>query len=351
MALVASHKDDDDVVYVAFDIESTGLSVYSDRAVQIGAVSSDGDTFNELVNPKRPIPPDATAVHGISNADVASARDFVDVFDAFVDWIVSICGRRDATYAHRRTRSVVLLTFNGQTYDEPLLFAECARADRACPVSGIKRWDKLQQVTARFLDAYRTLRWHRCPPEGAPDDTPFARALRGARNARATTLERAYRHFFGEGFEHAHTATADARAVLRLVSEGFKRSPWDDWASARRFEETTAQIVERRVSHWLVTHHWSDIGAPLRSNLPFSALRSILRPSQRLVFASRHEARKAKASVRNLVRRLQRRAEFDLLLTAHDAAIHQPDEEHVEKRAPFENVQSPSARRVASIIA
>jgi CBS domain-containing protein len=64
---------------VALDLETTGLDVRTARIVQIGAVtfaegrSLDGSDFNTLVNPGVPIPATATAIHGLSNADVLGA--------------------------------------------------------------------------------------------------------------------------------------------------------------------------------------------------------------------------------------------------------------------------------------
>lgn len=65
---------------VAVDLETTGLNVRTARIVQIGAVPfaegrpKDGAGFSMLVNPGVPIPATATAIHGLSNADVLGAR-------------------------------------------------------------------------------------------------------------------------------------------------------------------------------------------------------------------------------------------------------------------------------------
>ena len=65
--------------YVAFDLETTGLSAESDRIVEIGAVRFDAagmvlGEFQRLVNPLRPSGPQARAVHGISDAELALAE-------------------------------------------------------------------------------------------------------------------------------------------------------------------------------------------------------------------------------------------------------------------------------------
>jgi DNA polymerase-3 subunit epsilon len=60
--------------YVAFDVETTGTSSKDDAIVEIGAVrfvkGKPEDSYSVLVDPRRPIPPDATRVHGITNAMV-----------------------------------------------------------------------------------------------------------------------------------------------------------------------------------------------------------------------------------------------------------------------------------------
>ncbi len=60
-----------DTVFVALDLETTGLSPQYDRIVEIGAVKFvDGkvvETFSELVNPGIAMPPGATAVNLITD--------------------------------------------------------------------------------------------------------------------------------------------------------------------------------------------------------------------------------------------------------------------------------------------
>jgi len=64
-------------VYVALDIETTGLDADRDAIIEIGAVRFKGDrildTYNKLINPGRPIPYKIEQLTGISNADVADA--------------------------------------------------------------------------------------------------------------------------------------------------------------------------------------------------------------------------------------------------------------------------------------
>lgn len=65
--------------YCVIDVETTGFSPAADRIVEIGCAAVDGNSVVErwstLVNPGRPIPRQATAVHGITDAMVARAPD------------------------------------------------------------------------------------------------------------------------------------------------------------------------------------------------------------------------------------------------------------------------------------
>jgi DNA polymerase III epsilon subunit family exonuclease len=71
---------------LVLDTETTGLDVTDDRVVSIGAVRMVGErifrhvTFHQLCNPHRPIPPAATAVHHITDDEVAAAPDFAETW-------------------------------------------------------------------------------------------------------------------------------------------------------------------------------------------------------------------------------------------------------------------------------
>ncbi|MGY6570895.1 MAG: exonuclease domain-containing protein [Salinarimonas sp.] len=68
-----------DLAYVVFDTETTGLDPQRDEIVQLAAMRVvngrivDGEVFETLVDPQRPIPPGATAVHGITPQMVIGA--------------------------------------------------------------------------------------------------------------------------------------------------------------------------------------------------------------------------------------------------------------------------------------
>jgi CBS domain-containing protein len=67
---------------VAFDTETTGLDPARARVIEFGAVRlvagrvDESDRFHALIDPREPIPPASTKIHGIDAARVAGAPDF-----------------------------------------------------------------------------------------------------------------------------------------------------------------------------------------------------------------------------------------------------------------------------------
>lgn len=110
-----------EVVFVAFDTETTGLSPKEDRLVEIGAVRFRGNgeilaTTNWLVNPQREIPYYATQVHGIRTEDVLGKPLFEEIFPQFE----TFCS------------DAVLMAHNAP-FDVNFLKAEMARAGLKAP--------------------------------------------------------------------------------------------------------------------------------------------------------------------------------------------------------------------------
>jgi DNA polymerase-3 subunit epsilon len=102
--------------FVAFDTETTGLSVKDDAVVQIGAVRVlrgrivEGEVIDTYVDPGRPIPPASTRVHHITDDDVAGAPD------------IEVAGRT----LHAFARDAVLVAHNAP-FDIGLLRKDEAR--------------------------------------------------------------------------------------------------------------------------------------------------------------------------------------------------------------------------------
>ena len=99
-----------------FDIESTGVNVVHDRIVELCVlrVLPDGTETVKTwrVNPGIPIPPAATAIHGISDADVADAPSFAGILPELVPFL----------------QGSDLAGYNSNKFDIPLLAEELLRA-------------------------------------------------------------------------------------------------------------------------------------------------------------------------------------------------------------------------------
>ncbi|GAB1483751.1 hypothetical protein MASR2M78_25670 [Treponema sp.] len=78
-------------VFVAFDLETTGLDAKKERIVELGAIKFDNRgpiaRFGTLINPLIPIPPEATRVNGISDAMLKNMPTLDEVLPDFVRFI------------------------------------------------------------------------------------------------------------------------------------------------------------------------------------------------------------------------------------------------------------------------
>lgn len=98
------------------DLETTGLSIARDRIIELAVLRMDpGGSVDERVrrfNPGIPIPPEATAVHGIRDEDVAHEPPFAARARSLLE-LLDPCD---------------LAGFNLRRFDLPLLLAEFRRA-------------------------------------------------------------------------------------------------------------------------------------------------------------------------------------------------------------------------------
>lgn len=80
----------DDTLIVGLDLETTGFRK-TDKIVEIAFVLLEGDKiidkYHTLVNPEMGIPNDSTAVHGLSDVDVADAPVFEEILPEVVFWL------------------------------------------------------------------------------------------------------------------------------------------------------------------------------------------------------------------------------------------------------------------------
>jgi len=154
-----------------FDLETTGVDVERDRIVQIAIIRVEPDgvhrTFESLVNPECPIPPESTAVHGITDSDVGDAPTFA-----------RICPAVEAMFA-----DADLAGYNSVRFDQPLLVHELNRAGSALDFRGVKH-----------LDAMRIFH------------------LKEKRD-----LTAAYKLYCGGELTGAHNALADTTATLEIL--------------------------------------------------------------------------------------------------------------------------------------
>lgn len=77
---------------IVFDTETTGLDPKTDRVIEIGGIELDnrfptGKSFHVYINPDgQQVHPDALAVHGISNEQLANKPLFAGVVDEFLNF-------------------------------------------------------------------------------------------------------------------------------------------------------------------------------------------------------------------------------------------------------------------------
>lgn len=138
-----SHSD-----WVILDTETTGLDGKA-VVVEIAVLTPEGNTLlDTLVRPKGPIPAEATAIHGISDAMVASAPTFPAVY---AELISSLQGRSVVCY--------------NAAYDQRIL-RQTARAHQLDEVP--VRWHCAMEQYARFVgrwsDYHGRYTWPKLPP-------------------------------------------------------------------------------------------------------------------------------------------------------------------------------------------
>lgn len=78
-------------IYTVIDFETTGLSAFHDRIVEIGATHVSGmeilDTFETLINPEMTIPDEVIQIHGITNEMIQDSPKIGDVLESFLNFL------------------------------------------------------------------------------------------------------------------------------------------------------------------------------------------------------------------------------------------------------------------------
>ncbi len=165
---------------VFFDLETTGVDITHDRFVEISLIKvlPSGEEIEKTrrINPGIPIPAEATAVHHITDEDVAGEPEFKQIARSLAQELTG-CD---------------LAGFNSNRFDIPMLDQEFQRA-------GVK----FDFSKARFVDV----------------QTIFHKKEQ-------RTLVAAYRFYCGKELDGAHSACADTRATLEVLKSQLDR--YDD---------------------------------------------------------------------------------------------------------------------------
>lgn len=153
------------------DIESTGAAPHRDRILELSVLKllpqGGRESRTWRFNPCIPIPSETTAIHGITDDDVAREPEF----------------RRQASQVAGFLQDCDLVGFGIQQFDLPILRIEFERADHEFSMEG-----------RRIIDA-KTI-YHMREPR---------------------TLSAAHEFYCGEPFADAHTAEADVLATYRVL--------------------------------------------------------------------------------------------------------------------------------------
>jgi DNA polymerase-3 subunit epsilon len=163
-----------------FDLETTGIDVARDRIVEIAIfkVFPNGNKESKtwLVNPTIPIPPQVTAIHGISNEKVANEPTFNEL----------------ASQIHNMIKDSDLAGFNSDRFDIPLLAEELLRAE--------VDFDMKNRVSVDIQTIFH--------------------------KKEERTLSAAYKFYCNQSLENAHSAEADTMATYEILKAQLDR--YDD---------------------------------------------------------------------------------------------------------------------------
>ncbi|MCZ8145128.1 3'-5' exonuclease [Flavobacterium sp.] len=162
-----------------FDLETTGIDVARDRIVEISIVkvypNGNQESRTWLVNPTIPIPPQATAVHGISNEKVAQEPTFKEL----------------APQIHAMIKDSDLAGYNSDRFDIPLLAEELLRAE--------VDFDMKNRVAVDVQTIFH--------------------------KKEERTLSAAYRFYCNQTLDNAHSAEADTKATFEILKAQLDRYP------------------------------------------------------------------------------------------------------------------------------
>lgn len=162
-----------------FDLETTGIDIGKDRIVELSIfkVFPNGNKESKtwLVNPTISIPPQSTAVHGITNEKVANEPTFAEL----------------ASVVYAMIKDSDLAGYNSDRFDIPLLAEELLRA-------GVD-FDMKNRVSVDVQTIFH--------------------------KKEERTLSAALKFYCGESLVNAHSAEADTLATYEILKAQLERYP------------------------------------------------------------------------------------------------------------------------------
>ena len=156
---------------IFFDLETTGTNVTHDRIVELSYIKVYPDGTEERktrrLNPEIPIPAESTAIHHITDADVANEPTFRQIAKSLLE-IFDGCD---------------IAGYNSNKFDVPVLMEEFGRCGLNFDIAG-----------RRFIDVQNI--FHK---------------------KEQRTLVAAYKFYCGEDLTDAHAANADTEATYKVL--------------------------------------------------------------------------------------------------------------------------------------
>ena len=160
-----------------FDLETTGINITQDRIIEIAVIKvmPNGEIIRKsnFINPTVPIPPESTAIHGISNEDVADKPTFKEIGKEYVKFF----------------EGADLAGFNILKFDVPMLVEEFLRA-------GVE----FDYSRKKLIDAQKIFHM-----------------------MEKRTLSAALKFYCGKEMKDAHSAEADTQATMDVLYAQIER--------------------------------------------------------------------------------------------------------------------------------
>jgi DNA polymerase-3 subunit epsilon len=162
-----------------FDLETTGTNISKDRIVEISILkvfeNNNRESYTWKVNPGIPIPEETTAIHGISDEDVANEPKFEEL----------------APKINAMIKGCDLAGYNSNRFDIPLLAEEMLRVGLDFDLK------KVNAVDVQTIFHKKEKR----------------------------TLEAAYKFYCDKDLTDAHSAEADTNATYEVLKSQLDRYP------------------------------------------------------------------------------------------------------------------------------